>query len=426
MNRLYKDLDSICSAVLLAYLRTYSPRNRTKALYIPLSNLPAADLGLRPELNPVLERAKLRVGDLLSLDDLRGGLNAEGTKWILVDHNALQGELGKVYEERVRGCIDHHDEEGKVPNKEVCEAEGEMRIIEKSGSCASLVIGWGKGDLTEMGKGGEGDLRSWEAELAYLALGPILIDTNNLQSKDKTRDSDIDAVQFLESLIEKAPKISETPWNRDQYFSSITTAKEDIGQMGLRDILRKDYKQWNEKEMNLGISAVVQDITFLLSKAGSNEKFLQVLGEWGGEKKLDICAVMTTSQREGVFRRELLVWALGEKGVECLKRFKRDGEEKLGLRVWGEGLLDLNKNGNGEKEMRNCWWQERIENTESEESHSLPGTSTAFHVSSIFPEPLMLGLNWHNQEHSENLDIAHDALLTITKKILCHELRQDL
>lgn len=194
-------------------------------------------------------------------------------------------------------------------------------------------------------------------------MGPILIDTNNLQSKDKTRESDIDAVHFLESLIEKAPKISETPWNRDQYFSLITTAKEDIGQMSLRDILRKDYKQWNERGMNLGISSVVQDITFLLSKVGSNEKFLKVLGEWGGEKKLDICAVMTTSHKDGVFKRELLVWALGEKGVECLKRFKRDGGEKLGLRVWGEGLLDLNRNGDGEKEMRNCWWQERIENS---------------------------------------------------------------
>lgn len=99
------------------------------------------------------------MGDLISLDDLREGLKAEDTKWILVDHNALQGELGKVYGGRVRGCIDHHDEEGKVPNKELCEAEGEMRIIEKSGSCASLVIGWGRGDLTEMEKGGEEDTR---------------------------------------------------------------------------------------------------------------------------------------------------------------------------------------------------------------------------------------------------------------------------
>ncbi|QSZ34301.1 hypothetical protein DSL72_005891 [Monilinia vaccinii-corymbosi] len=360
------DLDSICSAVLLAYLRTYSPRNRTRALYIPLSYLPRADLALRPELGPVLERARLRVGDLLSLDDLREGLKAEHTKWIVVDHNALKGDLGKVYGERVRGCIDHHEEENKVPKEEVCEAEGEMRIVEKSGSCASLVIGWGRGDWSEMRRGEEdGDTVSWDRELAYLALGPILIDTNNLQSKDKTQKSDIEAVQFLESLIEKAPKIGETPWDRDQYFSSISTAKEDIGQMSLRDILRKDYKQWNEGGMNLGISSVVQGLNFLLSQVGSKERFLEILGGWGRERRLDVCAVMTTSHSNGVFRRELLVWGLGEKGVQCLKRFKVEGEEKLGLKVWGNGVLDLNVDGEGkgEREMRHCWEQYRVENS---------------------------------------------------------------
>ncbi|KAI9649619.1 Exopolyphosphatase [Ciborinia camelliae] len=354
------DLDSICSAVLLAYLRTYSPRNRTKALYIPLSNLPRADLGLRPELTPVLEKARLRVGDLLSLDDLRlqqgAKLKAEDTKWILVDHNALQGELGKIYGGRVRGVIDHHEEENKVPKKEV------------SGSCASLVIGWGRNDWEEMRAKGQGDgevdvsSSKWDGELAYLALGPILIDTNNLQSKEKTRESDIAAVQFLEDIIEKQTNTNETaPWNRDDYFSSITAAKEDIGGMSLRDILRKDYKEWNEGGMNLGISSVVQDLDFLISKAGSKEKFLEVLGEWGKERRLEICAVMTTSHKGGVFRRELLLWGLGEKGVESLRKFKGEGEGKLGLKVWGEGMLDMHVEG--EREIRNCWWQERIENS---------------------------------------------------------------
>ncbi|KAF7869804.1 hypothetical protein EAF04_004588 [Stromatinia cepivora] len=363
------DLDSLCSAILLAYLRTYSPRNLTKTLYIPLSNLPRADLALRPELHPVLERAKVKVGELISLDDLRQQdakfrLKPDDTKWILVDHNALRGELGRVYGERVRGCIDHHEEEGKVPAKEVCEREGEMRIVEKSGSCASLVVGWRRGDWAEMTivsrhreAGGERDTSHWDGELAYLALGPILIDTNNLQSPDKTQDSDRAAVQFLEDLIAKDPNTSH--WNRDEYFSSITAAKEDIGNMSLRDILRKDYKEWSERGINLGISSVVQDFNFLLSKAGSKEKFLEVLGEWGKERKLGICAVMTTSHNEGVFRRELLVWGLGEQGVQSLEKFKTMGEEKLGLRVWGEGVLNVD----GEKEIRHCWWQERIENS---------------------------------------------------------------
>lgn len=104
----------------------------------------------------------MKIGDLISLDDLRKSdtksteiteLEKDNTKWILVDHNALQGELGRVYGGRVRGCIDHHEEENKVLTREICEEEGEMRIVEKSGSCASLVVGWGSGDWAAMRKG---------------------------------------------------------------------------------------------------------------------------------------------------------------------------------------------------------------------------------------------------------------------------------
>ncbi|KAF7903277.1 uncharacterized protein EAF01_006326 [Botrytis porri] len=364
------DLDSLCSAILLAYLRTYSPLNHSKSLYIPLSNLPRADLGLRPELHPVLKKARVKVGELISLDDLREHgtkssqvtkLKPDDTRWILVDHNALQGELGRIYGGGVRGCIDHHDEEGKVPEKEICEGEGEMRIVEKSGSCASLVVAWAREGWAEMkrGDGVDGDVRQWDGELAYLALGPILIDTNNLQSADKTCESDLAAVQFLEELITKDPNTSQSPWNQDEYFSTITAAKEDIGNMELRDILRKDYKEWYEGGLNLGISAVVQGFDFLLAKAGSRDLLLEVLGEWAKERSLDICAVMTTSNKEGVFRRELLVWGLGNRGVECLRKFKGEGESRFGLKIWGQGILNVDE----EKEIRHCWWQERIEHS---------------------------------------------------------------
>ena len=110
------------------------------------------------------------MGELISLDDLREHdtkssqltkLKPDDTRWILVDHNALQGELGRTYGARVRGCIDHHDEEGKVPGKEICVREGEMRIVEKSGSCASLVIAWARDGWAEMrrGDGVDGDVR---------------------------------------------------------------------------------------------------------------------------------------------------------------------------------------------------------------------------------------------------------------------------
>lgn len=129
--------------------------------------------------------------------------------------------------------------------------------------------------------------------------------------------------------------------------------------MELRDILRKDYKEWHEGGLNLGISAVVQDFDFLLAKAGSRDKLLEVLGEWAKERALDICAVMTTSNKDGVFRRELLVWGLGNRGVECLRKFRGEGEKRFGLKIWGQGILNIE----GEEEIRHCWWQERIEHS---------------------------------------------------------------
>ena len=61
------DLDSLCSALLFAYFRTHTPPH---TLHIPLSNLPRADLALRPELNAVLNPAGLKPEDLVTLSDL--------------------------------------------------------------------------------------------------------------------------------------------------------------------------------------------------------------------------------------------------------------------------------------------------------------------------------------------------------------------
>ena len=54
------DLDSLCSAIVLAYLRTHSPPH---TLHIPISNLPRDDLSLRPEMAAVLSHAGLASDD---------------------------------------------------------------------------------------------------------------------------------------------------------------------------------------------------------------------------------------------------------------------------------------------------------------------------------------------------------------------------
>ncbi|RYP58478.1 hypothetical protein DL769_008938 [Monosporascus sp. CRB-8-3] len=226
------DLDSLCSALLLAYLRSNAPPH---ALHIPLCNLPRGDLTLRPEFGAVLRAASLTPDDMLTLSELppSEALRPEDTRWLLVDHNALTGPLGRIYGTRVTGCVDHHEDEGAVPQ------DVDPRVIEKSGSCASLIVGL-CGDAWDAL---DEDART-DAHLARLALAPILIDTRKLGDAHKTTAHDERAVAYAEAKLRGAPDGGE--YDRTAFFERLSGLMRDLSALSLRDILRKDYKEWTE------------------------------------------------------------------------------------------------------------------------------------------------------------------------------------
>ncbi|EKD21675.1 uncharacterized protein L3040_004899 [Drepanopeziza brunnea f. sp. 'multigermtubi'] len=350
------DLDSICSAIVLAYLRTYasSPSN-TNTLYIPLTNIPRADLTLRPELLPVLRRAQLQPSDLITRSEVRflseesSRHASEQSRWLLVDHNALLGALGKVYSSRVVGCIDHHDEEGKVPR----DCGGEPRVVKRSGSCASLVVEYCREAWDTMSaRSKSAETAKWDAELARVALGPVLIDTSNLGNAAKTTDVDVEAVEYLKTWISAG---ESEDFDADEYYKEIWTAERDVGGFSLADLLRKDFKAWTETGINLGVCSVVTDMISLVGKAPSPNAFLDCVRKFSEERCLSICCVMTRSSKG----RELLVWGLDEKGVETCKKFEAKFGENLGLEAWTDG--DLNESADGT--WRKCWNQSRVENS---------------------------------------------------------------
>ena len=260
--------------------------------------------------------------------------------------------MSKAYGTRLFGCIDHHDEEGSVPQD--CGAE--PRIVQKSGSCSSLVVEYCKEAWDALSKrSNDRETAAWDAELSRLALAPILIDTTNLTDEHKVTDADVAATKYLESLITAEPG---GRFDRDEYFEKIASAKDDIRHLGLSDILRKDYKQWTEAgSVTLGISSVVKDIQFLIDKAGDPVKFIAAMKDFASERKLSTFAIMTTSQKDGAFRRELLVWGLDKRAARAAEKFEIGSKETLGLQQWEEGLLDFRD----ESQWRHCWWQERVE-----------------------------------------------------------------
>ena len=356
------DLDSLCSAIVFAYLRTYTSPTIPSAIHVPLSNLLRGDLSLRPELRPVLSRAHIGVTDLITISELPPSdqrsvkLKPQHTRWLLVDHNSLQGDLGKAYSGRVVGTIDHHDEENQVPK----DCGNEPRIITKTGSCTSLVIQYCREAWDAVStKSQIQETASWDAELAYFALAPILIDTNNLKDSSKVTATDVEAVQYLESKIDD----SAQKYNRDDYFKQISSAKSDIGALSLGDILRKDYKQWVEsKSVNLGISSVVKDVSWLLEKTSGQEAFLSTVRQFVTDRKLSLYAIMTILLVGEKVQRELFIYAQDEKGAATARFFEEDAAKRLGLTPWEEGKLTSMRAHDGQP-VWGCWNQSKVENS---------------------------------------------------------------
>lgn len=243
-------------------------------------------------------------------------------------------------------------------------------MFAKSGSCASLVISECKSAWSALlhkdsqqqhePPSSPSDINI-DTALAHLALGPILIDTTNLTSQEKTTKWDIDAVNFAESKISSSSNDAAARYSRTAFYESITRLKEDISRLSYRDILRKDYKRWDDGGFALGTSAVVQGFGYLTTgPERSRNELLSEVKAWAGEQGLDIVAVVTACSVDGEFTRELLVWAFGEDAIKVARQFAARNKEALGLEVWGEGDLDGGEDG---KDWRACWKQKRVEHS---------------------------------------------------------------
>lgn len=306
----------------------------------------------------MLRRAGVDVDDLLTLTEFeKVDLKPEDTRWVLVDHNAMTGSLRERFGERVVGCVDHHEDEGVVPK----ETGDEPRVVEKCGSCMSLVFAsggqvWRAMNAEMDGEKVDGQDDDVDVQLTYLVLGPILIDTTNLTSKDKTTPADIEAVEFAEGVF----KAKGVEFDRNQYHDELASLKEDLSSLSYRDIFRKDYKKWKDGGLTLGTSSVSQGIHYLLEKIGDKDQFLSELKKWADEQELDIACVFTTLRPQGVFGRELLVWGLNDRAVKVVKEFVGRNGEKLGLETWDQGQLN---DTSSESQWRACWKQARTENS---------------------------------------------------------------
>ena len=365
------DLDSFTSSVLFSYIRsTFPPPKAFSPTYVPFLNIPRSGVRLRAEVAAVCVHAGIRTESLLTLDDLPNDLiTSQRVRWLLVDHNKLTGKLEEVPQSHVLGAIDHHVEEDWVSRA----TEPEPRIIEKAGSCTSLVTrycrsAWDEISSASLGIGaahGQGEAaindsaftQVWDAKAAKLGLASILIDTTNLTASDKVEQADRDAVEYLETRIMMS-RSDAGAWDRKAFYEEINRAKKDLDRLTLPEILIKDYKQWTENGLKLGVSSVVKDLSYLSRKA-EKKHFDAHLDDFMKDKELDVFAAMSISKTKEGKRRQILLQS-GPRAGDYIEKFEKrvEGELKLSdLEVDGFQASTGTESG---PVKRKAWWQSDI------------------------------------------------------------------
>ena len=301
---MHTDLDSIASAIGYAYFAGHSNTTACDASkrYVALYHAPKQDLQLRPENLFVLKQSRVDPDEhILWLDDLPSDLPSlagRGLCFALVDHNRLAAKFAAP-DESVVGIIDHHDDEGHHL------AARPRKIQVPTGSCSSLVT-------ENFVKNNEG--QSFPTELADLLVGAIMIDTGNVKAapKGKAVASDVEVFKILwpfttlggsqaQSLSTQSTGVDlkSVRQQTEHVWQQIADKKYDLSSVGHRDLLRRDYKEYETELMGLryGLSSVPMALSEWLSRpdvTGNLQVILDFMEAWGAERKLDIVGVLTS------------------------------------------------------------------------------------------------------------------------------------
>lgn len=398
------DLDSIISAIVYSYCAKDRLPTSTPRPHIPVLNLPHIPAGpelyrLRPEFVtalwlstslPSLKReeqfdnapesaGKLLRDHLVTVADFARSMKdrslsskvlADAT---LVDWNAMpervdgqqgRGSLAGLADVSFRAvaCIDHHVDEYFVPRADDLPDNQPMIIQPGPGSCSSLIT-------NEMEKRGlwtadaSAAAAAEVAQVAKLALAPVLIDTSDLKAEGKVTDVDVRAVDFLLRKITAAAD-GAPAWNKEAFYEQILTAKKNsLDLLTLDEILDRDYKDWTEtsgssgQKVKLGFCSSVKPIRWIVQKAGGARQFTDAVHSFGAsyEKKLDVVVVMTSfTSRDDGFARELYISTASDSGVpiDGVKAFVAQAASELGLTEWS--ALDAESISMADEEIRSA------------------------------------------------------------------------
>lgn len=284
------DLDSMTSALTWAYHLSHSTANTSHPLKaIALLQTPSMALDLRPENQLALHNSQMTPDhqDLLKLDELPEDPETLGAKLrgiVLVDHSAAQRKWRGA---RVLSVFDHHFDKGDAP-------DAEPRVIEKTASCATLVARQMLDELEALP-----EEYHMPHELLELILSAIAIDSGALKD-EKTTEVD---VAVAERVLRRSNWAGNDLEHRMQKLEKkLKKAKKDLGHLGLRDLLRRDWKgdlvdtpSPRTPTVSLGLASVPYSMEQQILKTDFQELFnwFAIEAAWTAEVGVDVSVVLS-------------------------------------------------------------------------------------------------------------------------------------
>lgn len=296
------DLDSIVSAIVYGWFKTFLTKNHSNELFIPLINIPAADFKLRTEVVWLFSEVGIETQNLCFIDEINMEemFKAGKLSLTLVDHNKLSGKQ-EYLSSCVKEIIDHHKDE------EAYNLPSENKTIEPVGSCATLVA-----EKIFVAKGKIGNTKA-----AFLLLSTIILDSANFginaniaTEKDK---------KFAKRLI------AETSIDTNKIFTQLQFEKFNTSSLSSFDILRKDYKEWVVGSKKIGFSSALISLEKWLKK---DSLLLDSVEKFYTESSLAFLFIMI-AYREPDFKRELILYSKDKKLREQVYNFLQKEEIQL-------------------------------------------------------------------------------------------------
>jgi len=155
-------------------------------------------------------------------------------------------------------------------------------------------------------------------QIVELLLGTILLDTINLDfSKGRGTEKDLNIVNRIRS--EFGFSVEES----NDIFENVQRAKYDISSLSTKDLLRKDYKEFNSPQGVYGMSTVLLSTKELTARSD----FLNNVEHYYHDRNLILLVVMIAYNVGENFHRELIVYTPNSILFNSINAFLKEDRE---------------------------------------------------------------------------------------------------